>query len=480
MSEIRNLSMLSDFYEFTMAAGYFENGMKDRVAVFDAFYRKNPDGGGYAIFAGLNDVIDFIKNLHFKEDDIEYFRETENFSEEFLDYLANFKFTGDVWAFPEGSVMFPGEPIITVKAPIIECSIIETYLLLSMNFNSLIATKTNRIVSSARGRLVMEFGARRAQGADASITGARAAFISGAPLTSNTYSSQKYGFKAAGTMAHSWIQAFDSEYEAFKTYARMYPDNCILLIDTYDTLESGLVNAMKVFKEELVPKGLKGGVRIDSGDLAYLSKEVRKRLDENGLEDFTIVASNSLDEFKIESLLAQGAEIDSFGIGERLITAKSDPVFGGVYKLVAMEKDGDLKAKIKVSENVEKITTPGFKKVYRLYDKKTGKAEADYIALAHEEVDDSKPLVIFDPLFTWKMKKMKDFRAREMQVQIFENGKLVYDEPDLEEIAKYRKEEVASLWDEVKRYDSPHNYYVDLSQDLWNLKQKLILEAKSK
>ena len=480
MSEIRNLSMLSDFYEFTMAAGYFENGMKDRVAVFDAFYRKNPDGGGYAIFAGLNDVIDFIKNLHFTEDDIEYFRETENFSEEFLDYLANFKFTGDVWAFPEGSVMFPGEPIITVKAPIIECSIIETYLLLSMNFNSLIATKTNRIVSSARGRLVMEFGARRAQGADASITGARAAYISGAPLTSNTYSSQKYGFKAAGTMAHSWIQAFDSEYEAFKTYAKMYPDNCILLIDTYDTLESGLVNAMKVFKEELVPKGLKGGVRIDSGDLAYLSKEVRKRLDENGLKDFTIVASNSLDEFKIESLLAQGAEIDSFGIGERLITAKSDPVFGGVYKLVAMEKDGDLKAKIKVSENVEKITTPGFKKVYRLYDKASGKAEADYIALAHEEVDDSKPLVIFDPLFTWKMKKMKDFRAREMQVQIFENGELVYDEPSLEEIAEYRKEEVASLWDEVKRYDSPHNYYVDLSQDLWNLKQKLILEAKSK
>lgn len=480
MSEIRNLSMLSDFYEFTMAAGYFENGMKDRVAVFDAFYRKNPDGGGYAIFAGLNDVIDFIKNLHFTEDDIEYFRETENFSEEFLEYLSNFKFTGDVWAFPEGSVMFPGEPIITVKAPIIECSIIETYLLLSMNFNSLIATKTNRIVSSARGRLVMEFGARRAQGADASITGARAAYISGAPLTSNTYSSQKYGFKATGTMAHSWIQAFDSEYEAFKTYAKMYPDNCILLIDTYDTLESGLVNAMRVFKEELVPKGLTGGVRIDSGDLAYLSKEVRRRLDENGLNDFTIVASNSLDEFKIESLLAQGAEIDSFGIGERLITAKSDPVFGGVYKLVAMEKDGEMKAKIKVSENVEKITTPGFKKVYRLYDKATGKAEADYIALAEEVVDDSKPLVIFDPLFTWKMKKMKDFRAREMQVQIFDKGELVYDEPDLEEIAEYRKEEVASLWDEVKRYDSPHNYYVDLSQDLWNLKQKLILEAKSK
>ena len=480
MKEIRNLTMLSDFYEFTMANGYYENGMKDTVAVFDAFYRKNPDGGGYAIFAGLNDIISYIKNLHFTDEDIEYFKSQGNFSEGFLEYLRNFKFTGDVYAFPEGSVMFPGEPIVTVKAPIIECSIIETYLLLSMNFNSLIATKTNRIVSSAGDRLVMEFGARRAQGADASITGARAAYIAGAPITSNTYSAKKYGFKASGTMAHSWIQAFDSEYEAFKTYAKMYPDNCILLIDTYDTLESGLVNAMKVFKEELLPKGLTGGVRIDSGDLAYLSKEVRKRLDENGFEDFKIVASNSLDEFKIESLLAQGAKIDSFGIGERLITAKSDPVFGGVYKLVAVEKEGKLEAKIKVSENVEKITTPGFKKVYRLYDKETGKAEADYIALRDEEIDDNEPLVIFDPLFTWKMKKMKNYKAREMQVTIFKDGELVYDEPSLEEIASYRKEEVESLWDEVKRYDTPHNYYVDLSQKLWNLKQKLILEAKSK
>ena len=480
MKEIRNLTMLSDFYEFTMANGYYENGMKDTIAVFDAFYRKNPDGGGYAIFAGLNDIISYIKNLHFTDEDIEYFKSQGDFSEEFLEYLRNFKFTGDVYAFPEGSVMFPGEPIVTVKAPIIECSIIETYLLLSMNFNSLIATKTNRIVSSAGDRLVMEFGARRAQGADASITGARAAYIAGAPITSNTYSAKKYGFKASGTMAHSWIQAFDSEYEAFKTYAKMYPENCILLIDTYDTLESGLVNAMKVFKEELLPKGLTGGVRIDSGDLAYLSKEVRKRLDENGFEDFKIVASNSLDEFKIESLLAQGAKIDSFGIGERLITAKSDPVFGGVYKLVAVEKDEKLQAKIKVSENVEKITTPGFKKVYRLYDTETGKAEADYIALRDEEIDDSEPLVIFDPLFTWKMKKMKNYKAREMQVPIFKDGELVYDEPSLEEIASYRKEEVESLWDEVKRYDTPHNYYVDLSQKLWNLKQKLILEAKSK
>lgn len=480
MKEIRNLTMLSDYYEFTMANGYYENGMKDTIAVFDAFYRKNPDGGGYAIFAGLNDIISYIKNLHFTDEDIEYFRKQGHFTEGFLEYLKNFKFTGDVFAFPEGSVMFPGEPIITVKAPIIECSIIETYLLLSMNFNSLIATKTNRIVSSAGDRLVMEFGARRAQGADASITGARAAYIAGAPITSNTYSAKKYGFKASGTMAHSWIQAFDTEYEAFKTYAKMYPDNCILLIDTYDTLESGLVNAMKVFEEELVPKGLTGGVRIDSGDLAYLSKEVRKRLDQNGFEDFKIVASNSLDEFKIESLLSQGAKIDSFGIGERLITAKSDPVFGGVYKLVATEKDGKLKSKIKVSENVEKITTPGYKAVYRLYDKETGKAEADYIALRDEVVDDSEPLVIFDPLFTWKMKKMKNYTAREMQVPIFEKGELVYEEPSLDEIAEYRKSEVESLWDEVKRYDQPHNYYVDLSQELWNLKQKLILEAKAK
>lgn len=480
MKEIRNLTMLSDYYEFTMANGYYENGMKDTIAVFDAFYRKNPDGGGYAIFAGLNDIISYIKNLHFTDEDIEYFSKQGHFTEGFLEYLRNFKFTGDVFAFPEGSVMFPGEPIITVKAPIIECSIIETYLLLSMNFNSLIATKTNRIVSSAGDRLVMEFGARRAQGADASITGARAAYIAGAPITSNTYSAKKYGFKASGTMAHSWIQAFDTEYEAFKTYAKMYPDNCILLIDTYDTLESGLVNAMKVFEEELVPKGLTGGVRIDSGDLAYLSKEVRKRLDQNGFEDFKIVASNSLDEFKIESLLSQGAKIDSFGIGERLITAKSDPVFGGVYKLVATEKDGKLKSKIKVSENVEKITTPGYKAVYRLYDKETGKAEADYIALRDEVVDDSEPLVIFDPLFTWKMKKMKNYTAREMQVPIFEKGELVYEEPSLDEIAEYRKSEVESLWDEVKRYDQPHNYYVDLSQELWNLKQKLILEAKAK
>lgn len=478
MNNKRNLSMLSDFYEFTMANGYFNNGMKDTVAIFDAFYRSNPDEGGYSIFAGLNDIIDFIENLSFSDEDIEYLRKVGNFSDDFLDYLKDFKFTGDVWSYPEGSVMFPGEPIITVKAPIIECSILETYLLLSMNFNSLVATKTSRIVRAAGKRLVMEFGSRRAQGADASLTGARAAYIAGAPVSSNTLSAKTYGFKPSGTMAHAWIQAFDSEYEAFKTYAELYPDNCILLIDTYDTMNSGLPNAMKVFKEVLVPKGLTGGVRIDSGDLAYLSKEVRKILDENGFTDTKIVASNSLDEFKINSLLSQGAQIDSFGIGERLITSKSDPVFGGVYKLVGIYEDDELKSKIKISENVEKITTPGFKKVYRLYDKNTGKAEADYITLRNEEVDENQPLVIFDPLFTWKMKKMDNYEARLMQEPIFENGKLVYKEPSIEEIHEYCQSEMESIWDEVKRFDQPHNYYVDLSQDLWNLKQNLILEAK--
>lgn len=478
MNNKRNLSLLSDFYEFTMANGYFNNGMKDTVAIFDAFYRNNPDGGGYSIFAGLNDIIDYVKNLSFSSSDIEYLRKEGNFSEDFLEYLKDFKFTGDIWAYPEGSVMFPNEPIVTVKAPIIECSILETYLLLSMNFNSLIATKTSRIVKAADNRLVMEFGARRAQGADASLTGARAAYIAGAPVTSNTLSAKTYGFKPAGTMAHSWIQAFDSEYEAFKTYALSYPENCILLIDTYDTINSGLPNAMRIFKEILEPRGLSGGVRIDSGDLAYLSKEIRKILDENGFKDAKIVASNSLDEFKIISLLNQGAEIDSFGIGERLITSKSDPVFGGVYKLVGIYDDDQLISKIKVSENVEKITTPGFKNVYRLYDMKTGKAEADYISLREEEMDDSKPLVIFDPLFTWKMKKMDNYKARLMQEKIFENGKLIYEEPSLDEIAKYCKSELDSMWEEVKRFDTPHNYYVDLSQDLWNLKQNLILEAK--
>lgn len=482
MKTNRNLSMLSDFYEFTMANGYFEMGMKDTIAVFDAFYRNNPDNGGFSIFAGLDDIIDYIENLSFSKQDIEYFRENTNFSEGFLNYLENFKFTGDVWAFPEGSAMFPSEPIITVRAPIIEAQIVETFILLSLNFNSLVATKTNRIVRAADGRLVMEFGARRAQGPDASIKGARAAYIAGSPITSNTYSSKIYNFPAGGTMAHSWVQSFDSEYEAFEKYAEIYPDNCTLLVDTYDTLGQGIPNAIKIFKEILKPQGLSGGIRIDSGDLAYLSKEARKMLDEAGFEDAKICASNSLDEYKIDSLKQQNAKIDSFGIGERLITAKSDPVFGGVYKLAAIQKKGSDKLinKIKVSENVEKITTPGFKKVYRIYDKTTHKAEADYIALKSEDINENEALVIFDPHFTWKMKRMENYRLREMQVPIFIDGKKVYESPSMEEINEYCKSEVKSLWDEVKRFDEPHNYYVDLSRELWNLKQKLILEAKGK
>lgn len=484
MTEIRNLSMLSDFYEFTMANGYFNQGMKDTIAVFDAFYRSNPDNAGFSIFSGLEDIIDYVENIHFTDEDINFLRENSNFSENFLEYLKTFKFTGDIWAFKEGSVMFPGEPILTVRAPIIEAQIIETYLLLSMNFNSLVATKTNRIVRAAEGRLVMEFGARRAQGPDASIKGARAAYIGGAPLTSNTLSGKKYNIPVGGTMAHSWIQSFDSEYEAFKVFAENYPENCSLLVDTYDTLSSGIPNAIKILKEIIEPKGFlsSSSIRIDSGDLAYLSKEARKMLDQAGLKETKIVASNSLDEYSIDSLKSQDAKIDAFGIGERLITAKSDPVFGGVYKLVAIQKskNSEIIPKIKISDNVEKITTPGFKNVYRIYDKETGKAEADYITLEDEKIDESQPLVIFDPHFTWKMKRMENYTLRPMQVPIFLNGKKVYESPSIDKINEYCKSEVKSLWDEVKRFDQPHNYYVDLSHELWNLKQELILEGKSK
>ncbi|MCI5840233.1 MAG: nicotinate phosphoribosyltransferase [Peptoniphilaceae bacterium] len=473
-----NLSMLTDFYELTMGNGYLKNNMQNYEAVFDAFFRKVPDDGGFAIFSGLEQIINYIENLHFTDEDISYLKKQNVFDDEFLDYLKNFKFSGDVWAFPEGSVMFPNEPIVTIKAPIIEAQILETMILISLNFSSLIATKANRIVRAANGRSVMEFGARRAQGPDASILGARATAIAGVGITSNTLSAQKYGMKPSGTMAHSWIQAFDSEYEAFETYAKLYPDNCVLLVDTFDTLNSGLPNAIKVFDNILKPMGKVGGIRIDSGDLAYLTKESRRILDKAGYKDVKIVVSNSIDEYKIQSLLSQNAQIDSFGIGERMITSKSEPVFGGVYKLVQIEKNGDVIPKIKVSNNVEKITVPGLKKVFRLYDKKTGKAEADYLTLEDEKVDDTKPIVIFDPNYTWKMKRMENFSAREMQIKIFENGKRIYNSPDINEINAYCKKEVKSLWDEVKRFDSPHNYYVDLSQKLWNLKQGLILKAK--
>ena len=469
----RNLEMIADFYEFTMSNGYFQKNMTD-IACFDMFFRRVPDGGGFAIFAGLEQVIDFIKNFHFNQEDIAYLRSLNMFSEQFLDYLSNFRFTGDLWAVPEGSIVFPNEPLITVRAPIIEAQLLETMILLTVNHQSLIATKTRRIVNQAKGKPVMEFGARRAHGPDAAIYGARAAIIGGAVGTSCTLSAQNFDVTVSGTMAHSWIQSFDSEYEAFKAYAEIYPHSCTFLIDTYNTLDSGLVNAIRVFDEVLKPQGIRPvAVRLDSGDLAYLSKEVRKRLDAAGYEDCKICATNSLDERLIASLFEQDAKIDLFGVGENLITAKSEPVFGGVYKLVAMEKDGNIIPKIKISENVIKVTNPSFKKVFRFYSKEDGKALADLITLHNEEVLEGE-YTIFDPANTWKRKILQNYYVKELQTKIFENGNLIYTSPSLKEIAEYSKHELETFWDEVKRIDNPHKYFVDLSQNLWNLKQELL------
>ena len=470
----QKLELVADFYEYTMANGYLNKNMKDRIAYFDVFFRKVPDEGGYAIVAGLEQIINYIRNLSFDEDDINYLKKQNKFSEEFLNYLENFRFTGDIWAIPEGTVVFPNEPLITVKAPIIEAQLLETMLLLTINHQSLIATKTSRIVKEAQGRPVMEFGARRAHGINAAVEGARAAIIGGAVGTSCTLSAKEFSVPASGTMAHSWIQSFDSEYEAFKSYAEIYPDDCTFLIDTYNTIESGLPNAIKVFNEVLKPRGFRPkAVRLDSGDLAYLSKKVRKILDEAGYENCKICATNSLDEYLIKSLIEQDAKIDLFGVGENLITAKSDPVFGGVYKLVALEQDKKIIPKIKVSENTAKVTNPSFKKVYRFYDNKTKKAIADVIALADEKIDE-KEYMIFDPQNPWKKKTLKDYEIRELQEKIFENGKLIYKNPSLKEIAKYSKKELDSMWEEVKRIENPHKYYVDLSKKLWILKNNML------
>ena len=470
----QKLELVADFYEYTMANGYLNKNMKDRIAYFDVFFRKVPDEGGYAIVAGLEQIINYIRNLSFDEDDINYLKKQNKFSEEFLNYLENFRFTGDIWAIPEGTVVFPNEPLITVKAPIIEAQLLETMLLLTINHQSLIATKTSRIVKEAQGRPVMEFGARRAHGINAAVEGARAAIIGGAVGTSCTLSAKEFSVPASGTMAHSWIQSFDSEYEAFKSYAEIYPDDCTFLIDTFNTIESGLPNAIKVFNEVLKPRGFRPkAVRLDSGDLAYLSKKVRKILDEAGYEDCKICATNSLDEYLIKSLIEQDAKIDLFGVGENLITAKSDPVFGGVYKLVALEQDKKIIPKIKVSENTAKVTNPSFKKVYRFYDNKTKKAIADVIALADEKIDE-KEYMIFDPQNPWKKKTLKDYEIRELQEKIFENGKLIYKNPSLKEIAKYSKKELDSMWEEVKRIENPHKYYVDLSKKLWILKNNML------
>ncbi len=471
-----NLTMLCDFYELTMSNGYFANGYKDRITYFDVFYRRCPDGGGFAIAAGLEQIIDYIQNLHFSEDDIAYLRNRNIFSEEFLNYLKEFKFTGDIWAVPEGTPVFPKEPILTVRAPAIQAQLIETYLLLAINHQSLIATKANRVVRAAQGRTVLEFGSRRAQGADAAILGARAAYIGGCHGTACTISDQLFGVRAGGTMAHAWVQMFDTEYEAFKTYCELYPNNPTLLVDTYNTLHSGIPNAIRVFNEVLKPKGLtKCGIRLDSGDMTYLSRKARQMLDEAGWTDCKISVSNSLDEHIIQDILRQGAQIDMFGVGERLITARSEPVFGGVYKLVAVEdEEGNVLPKIKISENVGKITNPHYKKLYRFFGNDTGKAIADYLCVYDEEVDDSQDMVIFDPDATWKTKTVYNFTAKELQVPIFKNGKLVYNCPSLEEIRTYCLAQVDSLWDEVKRFDNPHTYYVDLSQKLWDIKYGLL------
>ncbi|MBO5891161.1 MAG: nicotinate phosphoribosyltransferase [Oscillospiraceae bacterium] len=471
-----NMTMLCDFYELTMGHGYFEKGYRDQITYFDLFFRRCPDGGGFAIAAGLEQVIDYIQNLHFSEEDIAYLRSRKLFSEEFLEYLANFRFTGDIWAIPEGTPVFPKEPIITVRAPAIEAQLIETFLLLCVNHQSLIATKANRVVRAAQGRTVLEFGSRRAQGADAAILGARAAYIGGCHGTACTISDQLYGVRAGGTMAHAWVQMFDTEYEAFKTYCEMYPENPTLLVDTYNTLKSGIPNAIRAFNEVLKPKGItKCGIRLDSGDMAYLTRKARKMLDDAGWTECKISVSNSLDEYIIQDLLRQGAQIDMFGVGERLITARSEPVFGGVYKLVGVEQpDGTVKPKIKISENVGKITNPHFKKLYRFFGNDTGKAIADYLCVYDETVDDSQDMEIFDPDATWKTKTVYNFTAKELQVPIFQGGKLVYQCPSLNEVRRYCMEQVDTLWDEVKRFDNPHNYYVDLSQKLYDIKIRLL------
>ncbi len=475
MIEKLNLTMLTDFYEITMANGYHSSGMADDIAYFDMFFRKIPDGGGYAIFAGLEQVIEYLKNLEFTDEDIEYLRSKKLFNEDFLEYLANFEFKCDVWAVPEGSIVFPHEPLITVRGPVMQAQFIETMILLLINHQSLIATKASRIVRSAAGRPVMEFGTRRSHSTAAAIYGARASYIGGCAGTACTVADRDFGIPALGTMAHSWVQMYDDEYEAFKKYAEIYPTNCTLLVDTYDVLKSGVPTAIKVFKEM---KPAKMGIRIDSGDIAYLTKKARKMLDDAGLQECSIVVSNSLDEYIIRDVINEGACIDSFGVGERLVTASSQPVFGGVYKLSALEKDGQMIPKIKVSENVEKITNPGFKSLYRLYSKDDDRMLADVITLDNEVIPEEDGYEIFDPSAVWKRKKVDNFYAKNMRVQIFDKGKCVYDSPSIDEIKAYCQKELNSIWDEMKRFENPQTYYVDLSYDLWKLKNDMLTAAK--
>lgn len=470
-----NLSMLTDFYEITMSNGYFKQGMRDTVAVFDMFFRDIPERGGFAIMAGVEQLVEYLSNLHFSEKDLDYLRELNQFDPAFLDYLRDFDFACDVWAVAEGMPIFPGEPIVKVKGPIIQAQMVETMILLTINHQSLIATKSSRIVRAAEGRSIMEFGARRAQGADASILGARAAYIAGVAGTSCTVAGEIFQIPVLGTMAHSWVQAFETEYEAFAAYARSYPDECLLLVDTYNTLRCGVPNAIRVSQEILEPQGKRlKGIRIDSGDLAYLSIRAREMLDEAGLVDCQITVSSAVDEYLIQDLLRQGARIDSFGVGERLITSRAEPVFSGVYKLAAIEKEGISIPRMKLSDNPEKVTNPGEKALYRLYNRTTGKVEADLITLVHEVIDDSRPLTIFDPLHTWKRKTLTDFRAVPLLEPIFISGKSLYQKRDIEETRAFCLAQQDSLWDSLKRFENPQEYYVDLSQDLWTLKDNFL------
>ena len=466
-----NLTMLTDFYEITMANGYFRTEMRDKEACFDMFFRNVPDGGGFAIMAGVEQLIDYFKNLSFTNEDIDYLRTKGYFDEDFLQFLLDFQFTCDVWAVPEGTPIFPHEPIITVKGPVIQAQLVETMILLTINHQSLIATKANRIVRAANGRPVMEFGTRRAHGASAAIYGARAAYIGGCAGTACAIADRDYGISALGTMAHSWVQMFPSEYDAFKAYAKIYPENAVLLVDTYNVLKSGVPAAIKVFKE-MQPK--KMGIRIDSGDIAYLTKKARRMLDAEGLSDCKIIVSNSLDEYIIRDVILEGAKIDSFGVGERLITAKSEPVFGGVYKLSGLDMDGKMMPKIKLSENVEKITNPGFKKLYRFYSKETKKMLGDVITLFDETIDESKSYTIFDPNAIWKKKELTDYYVKDLRVQLFDKGKCIYESPDIEDIKAYCAGEIKTLWSETLRFENPQTYYVDLSKDLWEIKHDLI------
>lgn len=472
----RNLTLLTDFYELTMGNGYLENGLADTVCCFDLYFRKVPDNGGFAVMCGLEQAINYIKKLSFTDEDIAYLRDKKIFSEKFLEYLRNFKFSCDVWAIPEGTPVFPNEPLVIVKGPAIQAQLMETMLLLCINHQCLIATKAARIVKAADGRAVMEFGSRRAQGSDGAIYGARAAYIGGCAGTACTISDKEMGTPALGTMAHSWVQMFDSELDAFRAYAKCYPDACLLLVDTYNVLKSGIPNAIKVFNELRAEGHEPAGIRIDSGDITYLSRKARKMLDDAGFPNAKICISNSLDEYIIEDILRQGACIDSFGVGERLITSRSEPVFGGVYKLTAVEKDGQIIPKIKLSENVTKITTPDFKELWRFYDKTTGKAIADLITCYGEEVDDTKPYTIFDPEHPYKKKTVTDFTAKKLLVQIFDKGECVYESPSATEIRDFCREQIGTLWSEVTRFENPHEYYVDLSKKLWDKKNDLLNE----